>query len=229
VGRPIAVTDLCALVPRAWEPTAPYLWLGTGIAPGIHEYDNGFVQETIDVGGVSVTAGAVDADLREEILSSARTGHLCDAVRPEIPGARATVAGDRRGGLILAHVCAYRRDGEGAYRLSYAAEVDPVDAETAFAAAESAPTAPPIDCDGVRTEFMILHATYHDEFPNDVVERTAVFDPFCGGSVDLGRGPQRAMTPEAVEPWAGNGIPSVVYGPSGGLGAMIDSFIGQQG
>ena len=37
------------------------------------------------------------------------------------------------------------------------------------------------------------------------------------------------MVAAGVEPWANNGIPAVVYGPTGGKGAMIDSFIGQLG
>jgi hypothetical protein len=37
------------------------------------------------------------------------------------------------------------------------------------------------------------------------------------------------LTPELVEPWAVGGIPAVLYGPTGGKGAMIDSFIGPRG
>lgn len=235
VGRPISLTDVCAGYP--WienspqeEPTAPYAWLGAAVEPGIVEYANGYVEETIEVDGVTVTVATDDADLREEILGSARPGHMCESTLPDLPGARAGVAADRHGGLILAEVCAYRRDEpDGDYHLSYAADVAAVDAEAAFAAAERAPAAPPIDCAGDRFEFVVLHATYHDAFPNDVLDRTAVFDMFCGGSVNLGRGGFRALTADAVEPWANNGIPAVVTGPTGGKGAMIDSFIGMQG
>ena len=44
-----------------------------------------------------------------------------------------------------------------------------------------------------------------------------------------GRGNRLVLSPELVEPWATGGIPAVVYGPTGGKGAMIDSFIGPQG
>ena len=37
------------------------------------------------------------------------------------------------------------------------------------------------------------------------------------------------LTPALVEPWAVGGVPAVLYGPSGGEGAMVDSFIGPQG
>lgn len=37
------------------------------------------------------------------------------------------------------------------------------------------------------------------------------------------------LAPQLVEPWAVGGIPTVLYGPTGGKGAMIDSFIGPLG
>lgn len=234
VGRPIALTDVCA--PYPWiehspqeEPTAPYAWLGADVEPGTVEYGNGYVEETIEVGGVTVTVATDDEDLREEILGSARSSHLCEPTLPGVPAARAGAAGERRGGPVVARVCAYRLGDSGGYHLSYAAEIDPADAEAAFAAAERAPDPPPIDCVGERFEFVVLQATYDDEVPDDVTDRSAVYDMFCGGSVDLGHGSVRALTPEAVAPWAGNGIPATVTGPTGGKGAMIDSFIGPQG
>lgn len=233
VGRPIAVTDVCARYP--WieyspqeEPAAPYVWLGAEVEPGTVEYDNGYVQETIEVAGTTVTVAHDDADLREVILDSARPGRLCDVALPGIPDPRAGVAPERRGGLILAEVCAYRLGDTGELELSYAAPIEPADAESAFAAAEQAPAARG-DCIDLSFELVVLHATYNDEFPNDVLERTAVYETGCGGTVALGAGDVRVLTPEAVAPWAANGIPAVVYGPSGGKGGMIDSFIGRLG
>jgi len=235
VGRPIGMTDVCAGYP--WiehspqeEPAAPYVWLGAAVEVGTVDYDNGFVQETIEVAGTALTVATDDVELREEILGSARAGHLCAPTLAAIPYPRTGAASDRRGGLVRAAICAYRRDGEGPYQLSYAAELDRVDAEQAFAAAERAPVAGiPPDCDYEPFEFVLLDATYNDEFPNDVLDRTAVYEMGCGGSIALGNGPARQLTAAAVEPWAGNGIPSVVVGPTGGKGAMIDSFIGMQG
>ena len=37
------------------------------------------------------------------------------------------------------------------------------------------------------------------------------------------------LTPDMARPWAVDGIPAVVYGPTGGKGAMIESFIGPLG
>ncbi|MDZ5620797.1 hypothetical protein SFC88_08170 [Nocardioides sp. HM23] len=229
VGRPIAGTDVCASVPRPWEPQAPYVWLGAGVEPGTYDYGNGYVQETIAAEGTTVTVGTDDPALREQILASVRPGQRCASEVGAIPEPRAGAASDRRGGLIRAKVCAYRRTGSG-YQLSYAVELEPAAAEVAFAAAERAPGVSR-SCDPVDdpTEFVLLHATYNDEFPNDVLDRTAVYRMECGGSIRLDDGPSRELTPESVAPWARNGIPAVVHGPTGGKGAMIDSFIGPQG
>jgi hypothetical protein len=37
------------------------------------------------------------------------------------------------------------------------------------------------------------------------------------------------LTPKLVRPWAVEGISAVLYGPTGGRGAVLDSFIGPQG
>lgn len=237
VGRPIAVTDVCAVYP--WiehspqeEPAAPYVWLGAAVEPGVVEYANGYVQETVAAEGTTVTVATDDPDLREQILGSVGAGQLCAAELAAIPDPRTGAASDRRGGLIRAEICAYRRaTGSGSgYHLSYAAELDPALAEVAFAAAEQAP---PLRraCQesGGPSELVLLHATYNDEFPNDVLDRTGVYRTDCDGSIRLDAGPPRELTPEAVAPWAGNGIAAVVYGPTGGKGAMIDSFIGPLG
>lgn len=236
VGRPIGLTDVCAGYP--WiehspleEPAAPYVWLGAALEPGTVELGGGYVQETIEVAGTTLTVASDDVELRDEIFGSARAGHLCAPTLEVIPNPRTGAASDRRGGLVRAAICAYRREGDAGYLLSYAAELDRVAAEEAFAAAERAPVAR-VDCadDPFEPfEFVLLDATYNDEFPNDVIDRTAVYEMGCGGTIALDGGPARQLTAAAVEPWVANGIPSVVVGPTGGKGAMIDSFIGMQG
>ena len=55
--------------------------------------------------------------------------------------------------------------------------------------------------------------------------RPAAREARCTSAADVAK----EMVAAGVEPWAHNGIPAVVYGPTGGKGAMIDSFIGQLG
>ena len=37
------------------------------------------------------------------------------------------------------------------------------------------------------------------------------------------------LTPALLKPWAVGGVPAVLYGPTGGKGGMVDSFIGPLG
>lgn len=233
VGRPIVVTDVCELYPwiehsSQLEPAAPYVWLGAEVEPGIVEYDNGYVQETVEVGGTTVTVGTRDDALRERILSSARGGETCTANVAQIPRGDYATTTEGRGELLHAEVCAYRRDDEGDYWLSYVRELAPEIAEATYGAAEAAPRAT-VDCDYDPFEFVVVQATYDDPFGSEDLHRTAVYTMGCGGSVDIGdRFPAHTMTPESVEPWATSGIPAVVVGPSDARW-VYDYFIGLQG
>jgi hypothetical protein len=226
VGRPIAATDVCASVPRAWEPTAPYVWLGAAVGPGTLEYDNGYVQETVEVARTTVTVGATDASLREQVLGSVRVAEdgVCPPTYPGVPtGSRATMANGAMG-PPFAWVCAYRRTDDGGFDLSYAATVDREAASAAVQAQTEAP-AQQADCDYDANEFVVLETAA----PGGRVARTVYETGCAGGTVSLGDGLSTEMVAAGVEPWAHNGIPAVVYGPSGGKGAMLDAFIGPQG
>ena len=125
------MTDVCALYP--WiehspqeEPVAPYMWLGAAVEPGVVEYDNGYVQETIEVDGTTVTVGAADAGLREKILGSARIDEdaICPLTYPGVPDGAVDTMANGAMGPPFAWVCAYRRTGDGRFDLSYADSVD---------------------------------------------------------------------------------------------------------
>ncbi|PWN03459.1 hypothetical protein DJ010_04890 [Nocardioides silvaticus] len=231
VGRPIGATDVCALVPNAWEPSAPYAWLGAGVEPGTYEYDNGYVQETIEVEGVTVTVGTTDAGLRSRILATARGGEptRCQHTYPGVPEATTGFFDSGDDGPPYAWVCAYRVVEspniveDGTFRLSYAAKVAPEAAADALAAQDAAPVQQ-VDCDYQPHEFVVLATGV----PGDTYTRTVYETGCAGGTVHLVGG-AKEMVAAGVKPWAHNGIPAVVYGPTGGRGAMIDSFIGPQG
>lgn len=234
VGRPIAVTDVCALVPTAWEPGAPYVWLGADLATGTHEYDNGYVQETVEVNGSTVTVGTDDPTLRQRILDSARGGEMCLSELETGGDIRHDVAEGAGAEPVALRVCAYRSDEAGrTASLTYAAELG----ATALAAYEEALAAgeePRDQCptlDYVESEWVVLELVDRDGAPvrQDVVH---LFGSCAGIAVGTDRLLQletTRLTPEMVEPWAVGGVPAVVHGPTGGKGAMIDSFIGQQG
>ena len=222
VGRPIALTDLCVPYPfegpLAGPPDAPYVWLGAAVEPGSVELGDGWVQETREVNGSTVTVATDDPAMRERILDSAGGGERCFS---EIePGVRYDPdwAGDEP------TVCAYANYRDGLRRLTYAAVIADAEAEAFLDAFAAAPPFEPggLECDVGQVESEeVLLGIGGDEY-------TVLLDGMgCPRIV----GPDRAvrLTADLARPWAGNGIPAVVYGPTGGKGAMIDSFIGQLG
>lgn len=227
VGRPIAGTDVCALVPKAWEPAAPYVWLGAAIEPGTYEYDNGYVQETVEINGSTVTAGTRDDALREEILSTARGGETCVANLARIPRPRFDLPDEGLGDLLRAEVCAYGRPGNGEYWLTFADELSRGEAEATFAAVARS-SAAEVDCDYQPSEFVVVRAYYDDPMGSAELERSVVVETGCEGTVAIAGGPVRRLTPEAVAPWSRNGLPAVLYGPSSAPW-VYDYFIGPQG
>jgi hypothetical protein len=127
-------------------------------------------------------------------------------------------------GTPFAWVCAYRRADDGSFDLSYAASVDRNAADDALEAQRGAPEQR-VDCDDDPTEFVVLETAA----PGGRIARTVYETGCAGGTVRLGDGLVTEMVAAGVEPWAHNGIPAVVYGPTGGKGAMIESFIGPLG
>ena len=79
VGRPIAMTDVCVPYPdnRPDLPHVPYVWLGADVEVGTVDLGDGFVQETVEVNGSTLTVASTDAALRERILDSAGGGEMC--------------------------------------------------------------------------------------------------------------------------------------------------------
>lgn len=239
VGRPIALTDVCALYP--WiehspqeEPTQPYVWLGAAVAPGVVEYGNGYVQETVEVEGVMVTVASDQPALRERVLASARAEHICPPAGDTVPEGKRENTTEGHGSFREGSVCAYRRTESG-FALTYAATLDEAAITATWAALDEAPAVDDtLNC--FPGEIVVVSALFTDSFSSqqDLLHWDAVFRTDCG-TVDTGppffesRNKIVKQLPEMVQPWAHNGIPAVVYGPTGGKGAMIDSFIGPQG
>ena len=121
-------------------------------------------------------------------------------------------------------MCAYRESG-GLARLTYATSLTPGRAERFAAAVESAPPARELgtrSCDlaGAGFEWAVVHAA----------GEVYVVGTGVGGCPHVQHGDRVVrLTPEVVEPWAVRGIAAVMVGPTGGKGAMIDSFIGPMG
>ena len=240
VGRPIALTDVCVVYPFLEDgpddgpPEAPYLWFDAPIDAGTERLGDGWVQETVEVMGSSLTVATQDPMLRRQILDSANGGETCFS-EVSIDGALPGGDPDPDAGPATSMViCAYRSETSGGVeaRLAYAARLGEA-ATTRYVASLAGAGAPRDQCptiDYSESEWVVLEL-------RDAEDRLAARHVihFACPSIDQdartlpGILETIPLTPERVRPWAVGGIPAVIYGPSGGKGAMLDSFIGPQG
>ena len=235
VGRPIAQTDVCDLYPwigpNAGPPRSPYVWLGAAVEPGVVELGNGYVQETVEVNGTSLTVATRDAGLRRQILDSATGGETCLSELAEDGALRGSMGRAEASDAAMT-VCAYRRWEEGGpIQLTYATRLGSKAVAKYLAALESAP--PPLKhCSASNhpeSEWAVLEITGNGREPmKHVVHFGCPGIDTDAGSVTEGSATV-GLTPKLVRPWAVEGISAVLYGPTGGRGAMLDSFIGPQG
>lgn len=214
VGRPIVQTDVCIYLRSGWQPTAPYVWLGGNVDPGTYEWDNGYVQETVEVAGTTVTVGSDDAGLRDRILASARAGDLCAATVAGVPAGHLQLTRDGLGRPGPTVLCAYRRQREGDFRLAYARALPGDALAAAVDAAVSTPTADTTGCSA--DEFVEISGTFVDPFGSGEQRHRVVVVPGCH-LVDLGDTRHR-LTAAMIEPWVDRGVRSVLFyfiGPQG--------------
>ena len=236
VGRPIAQTDVCDVYPwigpKALPPQASYVWLGATVEPGTVELGDGYIQQTVQVDGTTVTVATQDVGLRQQILESATGGggETCPA-QLDPNGTLPESMDPTPTSELRLTVCVYRSSSPGeSIQLAYATRLGSRAADAYLAALASAP--PPTDCpyaSGSESEWAVLEITRSAE-----VKLQHVVHLNCLGGIattaDALTSPSTVgLTPELVEPWAVQGITAVLYGPTGGRGAMLDSFIGPQG
>lgn len=236
VGRPVMLTDVCMAYPLdgpgAGPPVAPYVWLGAAVEPGRVDLGDGWVQETVEADGSTVTVASDESALRERILASVTGGETClSEVEVDQPLSGEVVGGDPADAGSL-RVCVYRRDDHFSpvAHLLYAVELGEAATEDYVAALRGA-TAPRDRCpnaDLVEGEWVVLELVDAD---GATVARHVVHLA-CPG-IDLDGDDLRGfenveLTAELVRPWAVGGVPAVVMGP-GGHDAMYEYFIGPQG
>lgn len=234
VGRPLAMTDLCSSYPDGdWPtPTAPYVWLGASVEPGVVDLGDGWTQETEVVAGEPVTVATQDASLRQQILDSAKPAVPGDATcAPTL--ARSPEPVYSREGLSNPSsmtVCAYMRGGgsvdDGSITLTYATRVGSVAAQRFLdALQESHAAKAEASCTHPADEFewVVLRIPGKDALNYGYVADLIVHLGDCA----FIEGPEDApVVPRTVSPWAVDGIPSYVVGPYGDRGATAQFFRG---
>jgi hypothetical protein len=233
VGRPISNTDVCGGAPSS--PPAPYLWLGSDREVGVVEMGDGYVEETVKVAGSRLTVATDDDALRRRILASAASGGACASELDVDDASFPTVApGDVWREADALRVCAYQSPESAPRRadLVYATTLD-LGGLHAYLAALRAGEPPRDQClalDYTEGEWVVLEVATEE---GEVLRRDVVHT-FCPG-IDVGADSLRGLetvrlTPELVEPWAGEGVAAVVHGPiRGDVARFSDYFIGPQG
>lgn len=207
VGRPVYGAGECDWPPG--PPSADYLWINSDQPERVVDFGNGYVEETVSIGGARFTVASDDAELRRRILESAREGQLCPAHHRPLPTGRSETTDEGVGDLLEARVCAYRVFGDGVgYELMAGAPLDLSDYERMSTEVEqSAPH--PEQCEDVQ-EMVVVTGWYADPYSEDRelwLRHDRVFDLSCR-VVDLGVDPLTGererveATQEAIDAWA---------------------------
>ncbi|HET7735141.1 MAG TPA: hypothetical protein VFK52_04165 [Nocardioidaceae bacterium] len=210
VGRPLYMTDMCMSYEpdQPPKPTAPYVWLGAPIDEGTIDLGDGWTQETTKVAGESVTVATNDEALRRQILASAepnddtRCATSTDGVWPQSEGRLGSEP-------TRMDVCAYVQEQEvnSSRQLVYSTTID---AEATREFLDAVAATPDHQCiDSYNTEWVALRV--HGEAGETQVFMVSLRD--CIG-IDDGK-KLRDLTPDNVRPWAVDGIPAYLTGPSG--------------
>lgn len=236
VGRPIAQTDLCTTYPdnnpAAGPPEAPYVWLGAAVEPGTVDLGDGYVQETVEVNGSTVTVASQDAALRDRILASATGGETCFSEFESVPDPTQSPGTEGSAGLQADSltVCAYRKDeGSGSFALTYAAVLGRAQARALVRAADAAPRVV-VGCIEQRDwEFVQLRVEGTTSSGAEPLFREYVAGFSCEGFQQAGDTGTIGLTPAIVGSWAVGGIPATVTGIFGDNGELAGYFIGMLG
>lgn len=224
VGRPVMMTDACmgGLAPGQWQPpTAPYVWLGAPVEPGTVDFANGYVMETVEVNGSTVSVATKDAGLRREILATAGGAETCMS---EYDGAPTIQVVPREGvpEVTGMTVCAYR-SVDGRAELTYVAQVG---AEATRNFKNAVGRTPDATCrPGNASEWVLLTV----EGTEGIRQEHLVQLGECSGIEMIPGGDLIELTDSTVSPWAVDGIPAYVVGPYGGKGLTGAFFRGMLG
>ena len=229
VGRPIGLTDVCASIDAGAPVASPYVWLGAGLPVGTVELSDGFVQETVEAEGETVTVATQDPEVREQILSSVTASETCLSELTRSGPIIHDQADDPAATPTTLRVCTYRLGdepgGTGGWELTSAMDLG-TPALTDYLEAVGAGEAPRDQCPAIDyqlTEAAVLEVL--DE-SGGVLRQDAV-NAFCPG-IAVGAETVWAlettrMTSAMTRPWVMGVVRAVMSGDPD-LG-----FIGPQG
>lgn len=237
VGRSVMLSDACTMMSRRTrpDPDAPYVWLGAPLPAGKVQMGK-YVEETVEVGGTTVTVATDDPELRAQILSTARPVGADVECRPstdEIIEAAGPGSTEGLGAVLGASMCAYKKDGDG-WSLAAAQTLTPAAGQRFQRAVAKAPAAPLCKDDDVH-EFVTVHLTGEDQFSSDHRKLDAVYVVklgVCSGVAldSLGNdATANRLTRANVQSWAVGPVPVTLTGPTHYDPQLAKFFIGMLG
>lgn len=217
VGRPVMLSDDCLGEPYP-PPDAPYVWLGADLPTGAVDVGNGYTQETVEVGGTTLTVASDDPQLADRILASARGSTECAPSLDSAP----TVDSMLTEGLrdpTSAQVCAYgREEGAATWELVYATTLDAAQA-TAYHAQvyDGGRDWKPDFCNASSRERVLVTIVGDDPYGDADVSQDTVVDPHCA-EVSGSPGMVSPLSEAGMAAWSSNGVQTVLPAFIGVLG-----------
>lgn len=217
VGRPVMASDDCAGEPFP-EPEAPYVWLGAELKPGTLDVGNGYLQETVEVGGTTLTVATGDPALTRRILDSVQPVAGCQASLADPPSVDFMLIEGLRE-PTSAQVCAYRREqGASSWDLVYATTLGPKDAADYHSQVyDGGFESSPDFCGDGGDERVLITISGDDPYGGDEVTQATVVDPFCR-EVQGAPGMVTPLSDRGMDAWSGNGARVTLYGLIGPMG-----------
>ncbi|MFL6003767.1 MAG: hypothetical protein ACJ72P_13240 [Nocardioides sp.] len=221
VGRPIVLTDLCQtfpfIGPDTDPPAVPSVWLGAHLETGTDHLGDGWVRETVEASGTTVTVTSDDADLRRRILASVGGLGLCTSSMPG-PTRVHDMLIEGYGRPKSLEVCVYRRTGSGELGLAYGTLLGP-QAARAFGAAVARADSRRMKCgDEPPSEWITLQMT-GISYPNAPVGVGGTQDMVIGcGVVEVGPGQTYELDRGVLNALRVEGLPAVLFALIGPVG-----------
>lgn len=221
VGRPIFLTDVCQaypfIGPDSDPPSAPSVWLGADVEAGSDDLGDGWVRETVEASGTTVTVTSDDADLRDRVLASVAGVDVCTSSLPG-PTRVHDMLIEGYGRPESLEVCVYRRSDAGDLELAYGTVLG-AEAARAFARAVDRAEPRKLDCgDEPPFEWVTLQMT-GTSYPNAPVGVGGTQDMVIGCDVvEVGPGQTYELDEGVLDALRVEGLPAVLFDLIGPMG-----------
>ena len=215
MGRPIMLSDACMYEPDAIAVRRRTSGWARTSSPAPSDLGDGYVQETVEAFGTTLTVASPDPALRAHVLDSARATTDCEArlsSRPEVIG----MPIEGLDPVHSAQLCAYQQ-GEGGFDLVYAGTLDEAAAQALYAGDGLGSKAARDFCDSKFEEYVLVRFSGKDAMGDAELTADWVVDPGCQ-QVEVGPGLVLPLDDAAMTALSRNGLPLVLRAFIGMLG-----------